>query len=82
MQIVTANQNDDSEKFEEVFAVFDRNNDGLIDKADLRKILKDLGESISEDDPVEELISQVDEDGDGMINKSEFVKLMTMQVAS
>ena len=56
--------------------MFDRNGDGLIDKNDLRKILRDLGEHITEDDPIEELISSVDEDGDGMITKEEFVKLM------
>ena len=80
MQVIANSQNEDNEKFAEVFHVFDRNGDGLIDKVDLRKILKELGEQISDDDPIDELIKLTDEDGDGQINKAEFVKLMTMEM--
>ena len=80
MQIIANSQNEDIEKFAEVFHVFDRDGDGLIDKADLRKILKELGEQISDDDPIDELIKLTDEDGDGKITKAEFVKLMSMEM--
>ena len=67
--------------FEEVFRVFDRDNDGLIDKSDLQNILRNLGDnSIADNDPVEEMLQVVDENGDGMITMPEFVRLMTKEV--
>ncbi|KAK3093118.1 hypothetical protein FSP39_011310 [Pinctada imbricata] len=49
------------------FRVFDMDHNGYIESSELRKVLKDLGEQLSEQE-VEKIIQDYDLDGDGKIN--------------
>lgn len=51
----------------EAFKVFDKNGDGKIDPKELRHVMTNLGEKLT-DDEVDEMIRAADEDGDGMVN--------------
>lgn len=47
--------------------MFDKNNDGLITATELRRVMLNLGEKLTEAE-VEDMIKEADEDGDGKIN--------------
>lgn len=47
--------------------VFDKNNDGLISSKELRHVMTNLGEKLSEEE-VDDMIKEADSDGDGMVN--------------
>lgn len=47
--------------------VFDKNNDGLISSTELRHVMTNLGEKLS-DEEVDDMIKEADLDGDGMVN--------------
>lgn len=49
------------------FRVFDKNNDGLISSTELRHVMTNLGEKLSEEE-VDDMIKEADLDGDGMVN--------------
>merc|ERR1712174_176935 len=66
---------DSEEKMLEAFKVFDKDGNGLISAAELRHIMTNLGEKLT-DEEVDEMIGEADIDGDGQINYEEFVKMM------
>ena len=66
---------DEEEEMIEAFKVFDRDGDGLISKAELKHVMSNLGENLT-DDEIDEMLTGADLDGDGMINYEEFVKMM------
>ena len=66
---------DTEEEILEAFKVFDRDGNGLIDAAELKYVLTNLGEKLT-DEEVDEMIREADIDGDGQINYEEFVKVM------
>ena len=66
---------DTEEELLEAFKVFDRDGNGLIDPAELKYVLTNLGEKLT-DEEVDEMIREADIDGDGQINYEEFVKVM------
>merc|ERR1711904_649212 len=57
------------------FKVFDRDGNGFISAAELRHVMTNLGEKLT-DEEVDEMIREADVDGDGQINYEEFVKMM------
>ncbi|KAK3603080.1 hypothetical protein CHS0354_015776 [Potamilus streckersoni] len=57
------------------FKVFDRDNNGFISTAELRHILTNMGEKLT-DEEVDEMIREGDIDGNGQIKYEEFVALM------
>jgi calmodulin len=59
--------NDDSEKNREVFRAFDRNGNGFISPADLRHVMTDLGENLT-DEEIDEMMRAAGSDGDGKVN--------------
>ena len=63
------------EELMEAFKVFDRDGDGFITAAELRHIMSNLGETLT-DQEVDEMIRESDVDGDGRINYAEFVFMM------
>lgn len=62
----------------EAFRVFDVNEDGFIDAAELQRVLRGLGlvEEGKEVEDCRRMIRAFDENGDGRIDFNEFVKLM------
>lgn len=63
----------------EAFAVFDKNGDGTIERAELMKVMTELGEKLTAEE-VDEMIREVDENGDGVISYDEFVTLFTKEL--
>lgn len=49
------------------FRVFDRNGDGFISASELRHVMTNLGEKLT-DEEVEDMIREADLDGDGLVN--------------
>ncbi|XP_063228302.1 calmodulin-A-like [Bacillus rossius redtenbacheri] len=64
------------DELREAFRVFDKNNDGLISSTELRHVMTNLGEKLS-DEEVDDMIREADLDGDGMVNYEEFVTILT-----
>ena len=55
------------EELEQAFRMFDKDGDGFIDARELRHLLTNLGEKLSEEE-VDEMIAEVDIDGDGKVD--------------
>ena len=66
---------DTEDELIEAFKVFDRDGNGLISAAELRHVMTNLGEKLT-DEEVDEMIREADIDGDGHINYEEFVRMM------
>ncbi|XP_046582415.1 uncharacterized protein LOC124289793 [Haliotis rubra] len=67
---------DSTDELREAFLVFDKDGDGFISAKELRHVMTNLGEKLT-DDEVEEMMREADGDGDGQVNYDEFVKMMT-----
>jgi len=66
---------DTEEDVIESFKTFDKENNGFIPAAELRHVLMNIGDKLS-DEEVDVLIQEADIDGDGQINYEEFVRNM------
>ena len=55
------------EELDQAFRMFDNNGDGYIDARELRHLLTNLGEKLT-DTEVDEMIAEVDIDGDGKVD--------------
>ena len=65
---------DSEEEIKEAFRVFDKDGNGFISAAELRHVMTNLGEKLT-DEEVDEMIREADVDGDGQVNYEEFVKV-------
>ncbi len=59
--------NDNEEDIKEAFKVFDKDGNGFISAAELRHVMSNLGEKLT-DEEVDEMIREADVDGDGQVN--------------
>ena len=66
---------DSEEEMKDAFRTFDKDVNGFISKAELKNIMDNLGESLTEEE-VTEMIKEADIDGDWEVNYEEFVKMM------
>ncbi|KAM5556195.1 calmodulin [Rosa sericea] len=66
---------DSDEQLKEAFRVFDKDQNGFISAAELRHVLTNLGEKLT-DEELGEMVREADLDRDGQINYEEFVKVM------
>ncbi|XP_065921016.1 calmodulin-like [Dysidea avara] len=66
----------DLEEVREMFSIFDKDGNGFISAAELRHVLKNHGEMVT-DEEVDEMMREADVDGDGQVNYDEFVAMMT-----
>lgn len=66
---------DIEEERREAFRIFDKDNNGYISRDELRIVMGNLGENLT-DEEVDEMIKEADVDGDGRINYEEFIKMM------
>ncbi|KAF5891186.1 calmodulin isoform X1, partial [Clarias magur] len=58
---------DSEEEIREAFRVFDKDGNGYISAAELRHVMTNLGEKLT-DEEVDEMIREADVDGDGQVN--------------
>ena len=66
---------DTEEGIIEAFRAFDNNGNSFISAAELRYVMTDLGEKLT-DEEADEMIRDADIDGDGQVNYDEFAKMM------
>ncbi|CAL5357458.1 unnamed protein product [Camellia sinensis] len=63
------------EELKEVFKVFDQDQDGYISAIEVRHVMINLGEKLT-DEEAEQMIMEADLDGDGVVSYEEFVRMM------
>ena len=59
----------------EAFQAFDKDGNGTISAAELRHVMTNLGEKLT-DEEVDEMIREADVNGDGIIDYKEFTKII------
>ncbi|EWC44599.1 hypothetical protein DRE_06680 [Drechslerella stenobrocha 248] len=65
---------DPLEEIRRAYTMFDEDGKGGISIADLRRIAKDIGENLEEEE-IRAMIEEFDLDGDGLINEQEFIAI-------
>jgi calmodulin len=68
----------EDEELRQAFAVFDKDGNGFISSAELRQVMANLGEALSQEE-VDAMIKEADNDGDGQVNFEEFKKMMSQR---
>lgn len=63
------------EEMLEAFKVFDSDGNGMISADELKQIMFNLGEKLTQEE-VDDMVKEADIDGDGEINYEEFVNMM------
>ena len=66
---------DPEQELRDAFAVFDSDGSGAIDRKELKRLMKKLGQALSEAE-IDAMMNEVDENGDGEISFEEFKALM------
>ena len=61
--------------YREAFKVFDSDGNGFINAVELRQVMLNLGEKLTEEE-VEMMIKEADTNGDGLVNYEEFISMM------
>ena len=67
---------DSKEDIQKVFQLFDDSSKGSISLDNLKRVARELGEDMSEEE-LKEMIERADLDGDGVISMDEFFNIMT-----
>ena len=68
-------ERDPREEMMKAFRLFDDDETGKISFHNLRRVAKELGENMT-DEEIQEMIDEADRDGDGEINEDEFMRIM------
>ena len=63
------------EEMLKAFRLFDDDETGKISFRNLKRVAKELGENMT-DDEIQEMIEEADRDGDGEISEEEFMRIM------
>ena len=63
------------EEILKAFRLFDDDNTGKISLKNLKRVARELGETMSEEE-LQEMIDEADRDGDGEISEEEFIRIM------
>nr|XP_019596955.1 PREDICTED: centrin-4 isoform X1 [Rhinolophus sinicus] len=72
---VKMSEKDEKEEILKAFKLFDDNNTGSITLNNIKKVAKELGENLT-DDELQEMLDEADRDRDGEINEEEFLRMM------
>lgn len=68
-------EDEDERELREIFRVLDKDKKGEVNVSELRWILKNLGDDLTEED-IDDMIADVDTDGSGWVDYEEFAHLM------
>merc|ERR1712028_143958 len=68
-------ERDPKEEMMKAFRLFDDDESGKISFKNLKRVAKELGENMT-DDEIAEMIEEADRDGDGEIGEDEFLRIM------
>ncbi|CAF3964583.1 unnamed protein product, partial [Rotaria magnacalcarata] len=68
-------EKDSKEEILKAFRLFDDDSTGRISFKNLKRVAKELGENLTEEE-LQEMIDEADRDGDGEINEQEFLRIM------
>ena len=68
-------ERDPREEMLKAFRLFDEDNTGKISLKNLKRVARELGETMT-DDELQEMIDEADRDGDGEINEEDFIRIM------
>ena len=68
-------ERDPKEEMAKAFRLFDDDNTNKISFKNLKRVAKELGENMT-DDEIQEMIDEADRDGDGEISEEEFYRIM------
>ena len=66
---------DPMEEIKKAFKLFDDDNTGKITFKNLKRVAKELGEKIT-DEELQEMIDEADRDGDGEVSEEDFIRIM------
>ena len=69
------NEKDSKEEILKAFRLFDDDESGKISFKNLKRVAKELGENMT-DDEIQEMVDEADRDGDGEISEEEFMRIM------
>ncbi|KAL9450822.1 hypothetical protein AB3S75_012541 [Citrus x aurantiifolia] len=72
-------ENEAQEELKEAFKVFDKDQDGYISPNELRHVMMNIGEKVT-DEELEQMVREADLDGDGQINYEEFARMMLLPI--
>merc|ERR1712144_156032 len=77
MMMMTAKmaEKDSREEIVKAFRLFDDDETGKISFKNLKRVAKELGETMT-DEELQEMVDEADRDGDGEINEEEFLRIM------
>jgi centrin-1 len=77
LQMMTAKmgERDSREEIMKAFKLFDDDNTGFITLKNLKRVAKELGENLTEEE-LQEMIDEADRNGDGQIDEEEFYRIM------
>lgn len=68
-------EDEDERELRDIFRVLDKDKKGEVNVSELRWILKNLGDDLTEED-IDDMIADVDTDGSGWVDYDEFAHLM------
>lgn len=68
-------ERDPREEILKAFRLFDDDNTGKISLKNLKRVARELGETMA-DEELQEMIDEADRDGDGEISEEEFIRIM------
>ena len=68
-------ERDPIEEIKKAFRLFDSEEKGKIGFKDLKRVAKELGENMT-DEELNEMIEEADRDGDGEISEEDFIRIM------
>ena len=83
IRLMTAriSEKDSRDDIRKVFNLFDDEKTGYISIKNLRRVAKELGETI-EDTDLQEMVERADNDNDGLVSEEEFYSIMTKKTFS
>jgi len=76
MMTARMSDRDSREDIEKVFKLFDDERSGKISIKNLRRVARELGETM-DDSELQEMVERADSDGDGFVTLDDFYNIMT-----